>query len=238
MSVNSKRKTVLPLHIDTTSFTGGQTQTSGYIWRRINKRQLPIYILLSILVSSLLLNIIQHRRSSQTTYTYDLLPPIPLKDKTHAIIVAGHAIYTGAPNVSDLSSDDNWILEPYQQGGQVNTFIQHIETGIDILKRDTHSVLIFSGGETRPKAGPISESYSYWMISKLLLAERGLDELVERTITEEYAKDSYENLLYSICRFSEMTGNYPSKITVVGFEFKRDRFESIHRYAIKYPSDK
>lgn len=57
----------------------------------------------------------------------------------------------------------------------------------------------------------------------------------ERMITEEYAKDSHENLLFSICRFSEMTDNYPSEITVVGFEFKRKRFEEIHRQAIRYP---
>ncbi|CAO3665523.1 unnamed protein product [Rhizopus stolonifer] len=54
-------------------------------------------------------------------------------------------------------------------------------------------------------------------------------------ITEEFAKDSHENLLFSICRFSEMTGNYPSKVTVIGFEFKRKRFETIHRSAIGYP---
>lgn len=60
----------------------------------------------------------------------------------------------------------------------------------------------------------------------------------ERMITEEYARDSHENLIFSICRFSEMTGNYPDQITVVGFEFKRKRFEDIHRYSISYPIEK
>lgn len=57
-------------------------------------------------------------------------------------------------------------------------------------------------------------------------------------IIEEYAKDSHENLLFSICRFAEMTGRYPKKITVVGFEFKRKRFEDIHRYSISFPAEK
>lgn len=61
--------------------------------------------------------------------------------------------------------------------------------------------------------------------------------MMNRMVTEEYARDSHENLLFSTCRFSEMTGQYPSKITVVGFEFKRQRFQDIHRYAIGYPQE-
>ena len=53
---------------------------------------------------------------------------------------------------------------------------------------------------------------------------------------EEFARDSYENLLFSICRFYEIVGNYPSKITVIGFDFKSHRFTDLHRSAIGYPS--
>ena len=35
--------------------------------------------------------------------------------------------------------------------------------------------------------------------------------------------------MFSLCRFHEITGHYPSKVTVVGFEFKRKRFEELHR---------
>ena len=98
-------------------------------------------------------------------------------------------------------------------------------------------------GETRPNAGPRSESFSYWNIAQLLLEQDTTistelkSSMSERMITEEYAKDSHENLLFSICRFSEMTGNYPNQITVVGFEFKRKRFEDIHRHSIGYPAE-
>jgi len=47
--------------------------------------------------------------------------------------------------------------------------------------------------------------------------------------------DSYQNLLFSIARFFEFTGHYPSKITVVGYEFKRARFTKLHRKAIRWP---
>ena len=56
-----------------------------------------------------------------------------------------------------------------------------------------------------------------------------------RATTEEFARDSYENLLFSICRFREVTGHYPSKVTVVGFSFKKARFSDLHRAAIKFP---
>jgi hypothetical protein len=39
-------------------------------------------------------------------------------------------------------------------------------------------------------------------------------------VVEDYARDSFENLLFSICRFKEVTGNYPARVTVVGYTFK------------------
>jgi hypothetical protein len=104
-------------------------------------------------------------------------------------------------------------------------------------------ISLFDRGETRPNAGPRSEAFSYWHIAQLLLdADQEIPNeekarIRSRMITEGFARDSHENLLFSICRFSEMAGNYPSKITVVGFEFKRKRFEDIHRYSIGYPID-
>lgn len=147
---NSKRKVILPLHIDTTSFTNGQTQNTAF-WRKLNKRQFPLFILLTLLFSSLFLNLIQHKNNNPTSIiknydNHDPLPPILLNENNHAIIIAGHAIYTGSTNsLTDISNDENWILEPYQKGGQVKTFIQHIQMGVDLLKRDPKAVLIFSG---------------------------------------------------------------------------------------------
>ncbi|KAH9485203.1 hypothetical protein JR316_0002110 [Psilocybe cubensis] len=59
-----------------------------------------------------------------------------------------------------------------------------------------------------------------------------------RTTTENYAMDSYQNLLFSIARFQEFTGHFPTKITIVGYEFKRQRFTELHRKAIKWPRNK
>ena len=159
-SHNSKsRATVLPLHIDTTSFTN-PPQT--YPWRRIaNKRQLPALILLVLLIFSISTNLVQHGRQHKSTLLLDnnhkdFLPNNNiLSDRHHAIIVAGHAIYKGDPSSTLLTSneqgesslykDDDWILEPFQKGGQVTTFIKHIQKGIEVAKSDPNAVLIFSG---------------------------------------------------------------------------------------------
>ncbi|OLY81764.1 hypothetical protein AYI68_g4126 [Smittium mucronatum] len=62
-----------------------------------------------------------------------------------------------------------------------------------------------------------------------------LPEIMGRIFTEDFALDSYQNLLFSVCRFHEITGNYPTRITVVGYEFKKSRFLDFHLKAIKYP---
>jgi hypothetical protein len=56
-----------------------------------------------------------------------------------------------------------------------------------------------------------------------------------RATTEDAALDSYQNVLFSIARFHELTGAYPSRVTIVGHAFKRRRFEQLHRLALRWP---
>lgn len=39
-----------------------------------------------------------------------------------------------------------------------------------------------------------------------------------------------------MCRFREVTGSYPEKVTVVSFTFKQRRFETLHAPALGFPS--
>lgn len=59
--------------------------------------------------------------------------------------------------------------------------------------------------------------------------------LYRRVFSEEFARDSYENIIFSICRFHEIVGAYPKEISVVGFEYKRRRFVEFHRAALRFP---
>lgn len=56
--------------------------------------------------------------------------------------------------------------------------------------------------------------------------------------SQERARDSFENLLFGLCRFYELTGAYPQSVVVVGYGFKRARFVALHRAAVGYPADR
>lgn len=53
---------------------------------------------------------------------------------------------------------------------------------------------------------------------------------------QEHARDSFENVLFSLCRFFELTGHYPAKITAVSYTLKQQRFEQLHRAAVRFPA--
>lgn len=74
------------------------------------------------------------------------------------------------------------------------------------------------------------------ILEKLIQLNITLEELfTEHISTEEFALDSFENLLFSICRFYELAQQYPSQVTIVGFGFKKERFVKYHAESIDYP---
>ncbi|KAH6835240.1 transmembrane protein [Perilla frutescens var. hirtella] len=159
----------------------------------------------------------------------------PFANFRNLVMVAGHSIYTSS-SCEKVDKEDAWFLESYQKHpGQAATFVTHIEKGVEIAATDDAALLLFSGGETRKDAGPRSEAQSYWTVaeSKQWFGKR--DNVRSRALTEEHARDSFENLLFSVCRFRELTGTYPQNITVVGYDFKEERFVHLHRSAIRFP---
>jgi len=172
------------------------------------------------------------------------LPSSPrrLSPLRNLVMVAGHAVFVGV-EYSRWNDPQQWALQSYHQGvdGVVESFLQHIRLGIKTAAEDPTAMLLFSGGQTRLAAGPRSEGLSYWLIAeanswfsntsdtKSLLAVRS------RAFTEEHARDSFENLMFSICRFYEITGRYPDNITVISYALKRRRFRDLHRAAVSFP---
>jgi len=164
----------------------------------------------------------------------------------HLIIVAGHSVLiSGHLRNADVDEKD-WYLLDYQKGqGLPQAMLGHIRTGIEEAARDPYSLLIFSGGETRAITGPVNEGSSYfrvadamnlWEEPKRTIFNESASNVRARATAEEFATDSFQNFMFSICRFKEVTGNYPYRITVVSFSFKRKRFEELHREAIRWPS--
>lgn len=150
----------------------------------------------------------------------------------NAVIVAGHAICT---DVRDPRSEENWILLPFQRG-EVPCYIEHIQAAVRTAAADPRSLLVFAGGYSRLEAGPRSEAQSYYWIADHF-GWFGYPEVRNRAITEEFSRDSYENLLYSICRVREYSGAFPSHVTFVSWEFKRARFD-LHRQTMLWPADR
>ena len=153
---------------------------------------------------------------------------------TTLIIVAGHAVLNRLSG-ANVSSPSSWFLFSYQSA-QLPTFLAHIRRGVEALSADPSALLVFSGGATRRTALALTEAASYYVCAQSL----GIigDDNTKRVALEEAARDSYENLVFSICRFYEMTAAYPRRIVVVGFDFKRRRFTDLHRAAIRFPLER
>ncbi|KAH0976728.1 hypothetical protein GBA52_026447 [Prunus armeniaca] len=161
----------------------------------------------------------------------------PLPNLQNLVMVAGHSVYTSS-SCGKVDKEDSWFLESYQKNpGQAATFVAHIQEGIEVAAKDDRALLLFSGGETRRDAGPRSEAQSYWAVAESK-GWFGKEDLRSRTLTEEHARDSFENLLFSVCRFRELTGTYPRNITVVSYDFKEERFAHLHRSAIGFPESR
>ena len=74
--------------------------------------------------------------------TIDRDPRIKALD--HLVMVPGHAIWVGH-DASKVEEDSQWVLENMQKGGSVRTFMKHIEMGVEVMKEDERSLLVFSG---------------------------------------------------------------------------------------------
>jgi hypothetical protein len=135
------------------------------------------------------------------------------------ILVAGHAI----PFRFDrLHNDEGWYLKHFQQGDGPQ-YLAHVRHAVDLTARDPGVLLMFAGGQTDRFAGPRSEGQGYWLIADHY-DWFGDPEVRARATTEEFSCDSFENLLFGICRFREYLGCYPDRVTVVGWRFKEARF--------------
>ncbi|THH04302.1 hypothetical protein EW145_g5625 [Phellinidium pouzarii] len=173
-----------------------------------------------------------------------------LQKLDHLVVVVGHGVWLGN-DAGEVLDEHSWVLERYPSGGGVQTrieaFTAHIRKGAELAEADPKSLLVFSGGATQAST-PISESVSYFSLAialSLLVPPSSSSVLrpssahlttYERTATEEYALDSFQNLLFSIARFRTVTNHYPKRMTVVGYAIKEDRFDELHRAALRWPA--
>ncbi|RKP35974.1 hypothetical protein BJ085DRAFT_6160, partial [Dimargaris cristalligena] len=156
---------------------------------------------------------------------------------TELVVVPGHAVFAGnSHSPTDIHLADAWSLEGFQSARDIVDFLTHIQRGADLMTNTPGALLVFSGGQTKFRAGMRSEAQSYWEIAQGQNWVPPND--MWRATTEEFARDSFENIMFSLCRFYELTAHYPVKITVISYQFKQNRFETLHRTALKIPETK
>ena len=56
---------------------------------------------------------------------------------------------------------------PLDPAGEAQSFVNHIELGVQHASEDPDALLLFSGGQTRQAAGPRSEGLSYWVVAEV-----------------------------------------------------------------------
>ena len=111
-----------------------------------------------------------------------------------------------------------------------------MRAAVELAAADPDTLLVFSGGQTRADAGPLSEAFSYYWVARRH-GWFGTPEVAHRAILEDFSRDSFENLLFGLCRFKEYAGSYPEHVTMVSWAFKERRF-GLHREAIAFPADR
>lgn len=170
---------------------------------------------------------------------------------THLILVPGHAPLNNLDG--DVHDDDSWILEPFQRDSHhVDLFLGHLWAAFNELRKDlANSVLVTSGGDTRDDGPGLTESESYIQAAvKAGIVDRNEFEILNDTprasrdrseqklhlMCETRAKDSPENLLYSLAIFEARFGYLPSVTTVFAFRFKQARYEASWN-ALKIPGE-
>ena len=147
------------------------------------------------------------------------------------IIIPGHAIYTGQKK-EDIYFSNKWIgtYQGYRFEDEVPLYVDHIRQGIIKANDDLLALLVFSGGLTRKKklfkeedVHPITEAQGSYNIAEQFEWFRCI-HIKQRVELENYALDSYDNLLFSLCVFNKKYHKYPKNVFVYGLSFKKERY--------------
>ena len=109
----------------------------------------------------------------------------------------GMVLCTGSTPVFSCAmhaSNCRYLLS-YQKGkGLPQAIAGHIRAGIILANKDPEALLVFSGGETRAVTGPLTEGGSYFHVADAMNLWPPESTVRSRTVTEEFATDSFENL--------------------------------------------
>ncbi|HLY19678.1 MAG TPA: hypothetical protein VKR61_20770 [Bryobacteraceae bacterium] len=126
------------------------------------------------------------------------------------LMLAGHAIY----------QDGGW------HGGHQNEdrlYETHVRDAFRILEEEGYSALALSGGWSRPHLTPeIHNSEAQGMLNYAQSA--GIVRRAGPVLLEQFGRDSFENLFFSMLCFHRRYGEWPVRVGAVSWKFKALRF--------------
>jgi hypothetical protein len=124
------------------------------------------------------------------------------------LMLAGHAIYSGG----------QWHGGHPNEGRDYET---HVRDAFRIFAAEGYQALALSGGRSRPHlAGRISNSEAEGMSE--YARQAGLP--CSAVLLEQFGRDSFENLFFSLLCFHRQFGEWPSRVGAVSWKFKALRF--------------
>jgi len=130
------------------------------------------------------------------------------------LIVAGHAIYQNGKWYGGWPNEERF-------------YEQHVRDGFQIWKDENYQALVLSGGRTRTNdpeviADNITNSEGEGLLE--FARDAGLYTSESGVLVESYARDSFENVFFSMLRFFREFESWPSRVGIVSWKFKAVRF--------------
>jgi len=126
------------------------------------------------------------------------------------LMLAGHAIYQGGQWHGGRQHEDR-------------LYEQHVRDAFRILAEEDYQALVFSGGRSRPHLPPeIVNSEAEGMLEYAVGA--GIARRDDTVLLEQYGRDSFENLFFSMLCFHKRLREWPSRVGAVSWKFKALRF--------------
>jgi len=128
-----------------------------------------------------------------------------------------------------ITNDEQWSLWSFQKG-ETNRYIDDTKIVTERTKGLENALAVFSGG-VRPGSGKWTEAYTAYATAEQngWLENKGSRIAAACDIS---AYDSLTNILGSLVKFYELTGHYPKKLIIVGWDFKKERFLNLHLHAL------
>ena len=109
------------------------------------------------------------------------------------VVAPGHGVVRTPERPLEQRS---WVgLYPYPEEAEL--LFEHCRTAVAMVVSDPGARLVFTGGPTQRAAGPVSEAAGYREMARAA-GWWGCPEVEGRTLVEEYATDSLQNLVFAI----------------------------------------